>query len=413
MNTELRKKGWKDMNQRLEASMPRDRNRRIFIWWFFGAVILIAAVVTWIYNNKELKNDSSQKEVVVKAEIENQNSLRSYKETKNNISYSDSEEPQQTSQSAEQIAATLKGEINSVSQEPETQSRANSQAQISVDKTKKLDRSGDVFEMAGKPDNFQNHTFARQLPLVPLPLLKGTDDLNLKGYRLPDVNKILEINPAKEEIKNSYFIDLSSGIRTASPVSYVGQVGAGMRFSLSDNWDYMMSLGLGIEGQHETAIVNLKERKSNDEFAEDVNSGGQFSNNNSNRQVQLDLQNNFFAYSGFHVSRRIHSRWSLRFGLEVAYRFYNQYEGRNQFLLETGNSTANFETLRFSELEEKYVIFNRWDIRPVVGINYALQSRFNLELSYRHGLNPLLAYPADNTPELAGRFLQLGVQYQF
>jgi len=77
MNRELRKKGWKDMNQRLEASMPRDRNNRVIIWWFLGVAAFITPFVFWIYEEKN--KDALQKEIVVESKQEIQSPRTSHK----------------------------------------------------------------------------------------------------------------------------------------------------------------------------------------------------------------------------------------------------------------------------------------------------------------------------------------------
>lgn len=408
MNRELREKGWKDMNQRLEASMPRDRNHRVIIWWFLGVAAFISPLVFWTY--EEQKKEALQKEIVMESKLDIQSPGSLHKIEQNNDIISELEESPAISPSTEQKARAGKGERKPTNPPTEIQGGDNSQTGILVDK---ITQSGSTLELLEESEKLRAYSSVRELVGLAPQLFPLKDGLSPKEYILPDINRVHNISSSKEKINNRYFIEVSSGIRAASPVSYIGQVGGGMRFSLSNKWDYMMSLGAGIVRHHENAEVDLKERRSNDEFAADVTNGEQFSDGNSYGRVQLDLKNNVFAYSGFYVSRHTDSRWSFRFGVEVAYRFYNQYVAREQLNLATGYPTANFQILRSSELEEEFVIFNRWDIRPVVGIQYALHSNFNLALSYRHGLNPLLAYPAGKTPQLDGRFIQLGVQYQF
>ncbi|NBB89017.1 MAG: hypothetical protein GVX96_04460 [Bacteroidetes bacterium] len=408
MNRELREKGWKDMNQRLEASMPRDRNNRVIIWWFLGVAAFITPMVFWIF--EEQNKDALQKEIVVESKQEIQNPRTSHKIEQNIENTSEFEESPATFLSTEQKTWARKGEPKPTIQPSAIEGGDNSKTGILVDKAT---QSGSPLELSEESGRLSDYTFVRELAGLAPQLFPLKDRLSLKEYIVPELNKVHNINPSKKKVNTSYFIEISSGIRTASPVSFIGQTGGGMRFSLSNKWDFMMSLGAGIEGHHENAEVDLKKRRSNDELASEITNEGQFTSGNSYGRVQIDLKNGVFAYSGFYVTRHIDSRWACRFGVEVAYRFYNYYEARNQFNFGTGDPTVNNQILRLSALEEEFVIFNRWDIRPIVGIEYDLHPDVNLALSYRHGLAPLLAYPAGKTPQIDGRFIQLGVQYQF
>lgn len=409
------------MNQRLDAGLPKGRKRGLLIWWLFGVVAVIALATGWVLMNQSLPQDSpedtptAQSEFRIPAEKDKtKGSHLDLPTSKTNALPSKAETKQTHS-----VAFPPSKRTTRAAESPPITANPHEAEIYPFSNTK-------TAGLPLVPGTFPDETSQRRVhsSALPLPWLEDSglsmpvpSDLTgapLLKSSLPSA----DIDASKNVSENGFFIDLSMGTRTARPYSYVAQTGMGWRSSLSDRWSYMMTTGLGINGMHQPAQVALTEYRSSSRFLLDQStevSSGEFSLNREFAEARLQLKNNYFAYLGAHLDYSIHDRWSVSMGLEVAYRFHSVHEGpiqQNNGLVSSPSGEVSEISYSSREIEQRFILFNRWDIRPVAGLSYALRPHIHLLATYRHGLNPLLAHPIKPTPPGSARFLQLGVRYQ-
>src|SRR6056297_1100156 len=81
MNNELRKKGWTDMSQQLDAKMPRKRRRVFAIWWLWGLGLFLLLGMGWWFFTPQSSSDRAEVEPITRTyESSNDPVNRSQKE---------------------------------------------------------------------------------------------------------------------------------------------------------------------------------------------------------------------------------------------------------------------------------------------------------------------------------------------
>ena len=414
------------MSQRLDASLPRDRKRIFTIWWVWGLVALIGLGVWFMYNQQpELQAVSTSPDIAQSAIQKGQQSdqvTNSDKTLDHSVFPAESllkssrqmvsskSTPSQSG-SAEVLADT---DISESSESDRLNSRGTKeevQAPLIVMTARESQPIRD--QETGALERM--HTPLSQLPHFPLSHSFILPPPDMSGLSSLQISSPIELSPSEWNTESGYFVDLAAGARVAPPYSYVGQAGMGWRAPISDKWSYRLTWGAGVEGMHQPAKIALQERRSSWRSQEDEAISGpneDISNNLSESgefgAAEIQLRNHYFAYFGLHTAYQFASNWSISLGMETAYRFYVS-SGESYALNFTSN--GSFSTDNSSRnIAEDFVLFNRWDLRPVAGLNYKLRSNMSLNLTYRHGTNPLLPHPIQDTPAGYARFLQVGLR---
>lgn len=419
------------MSQRLDASLPRDRKPIFAIWWVWGLAILIGLVAWYTYTQQAQPTAASASSDIaqtVSPEMQPTDQTQSTGHDLDNPNLV-SESPSATSEeippavssrtfapsamSAEPPAATdIPGpytaadehyNVNKVEPQALPQMTIN-ELESGTSGVQAPNKSGPIYTPASQ---------LRQFPLFnPFEL----SQLELGGLYPIEASDPIAFAESELESGSRYFIDLATGVRTARPYSYAGQAGMGWRAPISGKWSYMVTLGAGIDGVHQTGDIALKELQNSSRSQqqdETFGSGEDISNNSPESGnfgvARIELKNNYFAYFGLHTAYNFAPNWSLRLGVETAYRFHNA-TGESYASSSISGGQFSIDN-RWDEVEEHFVVFNRWDLRPVAGLSYSLRPKIHLNLTYRHGTNPLLPNPIQDTPAGHARFLQLGIQF--
>jgi len=427
MNNKLRQKGWNDMSQRLDANLPRDRKRVFAIWWVWGIVALIGMGAWFMYNQQDEAQAPATSSDIVQSAIQ-----REYQPDQ----ASKSEKGLGSSVSTDDSPSILLGQRVSSNSTPSRAGSPDLLADTGISESSKSDGldsreiKEDVqasLQAMTSPESQQlvdQETGAserKDAQLSPLPDFPLSSPFILS---LPEISGLVSLQPSstiqsspiKVKTESGYFVDLAAGTRVAQPYSYVGQAGMGWRAPLSDKWSYSLSWGAGVEGMHQPARVALKEfRQSSRSLQEDISSGSTgsvtngFPGSGEFGAAEIQLRNHYFAYFGLHTAYQFAPNWAFRFGVETAYRFYISSEESYGLNFSSDGSFSIDNSSR--NIAQDFVLFNRWDFRPVAGLNYKLRSNMSLNLTYRHGTNPLLPNPIQDTPAGHARFVQLGVQF--
>ena len=409
------------MSQRLDAGMPGNRRRGLLIWWLFGAAAVIVLVVAGLLlRNRSQANDPAEPSASIHFPVTNASEIEESARAEQGFELPKSSNTPTVLSATEktnQIAHSKRASQDPAA-EPTPSATTEFHGSTEIDSDKKTSFSPLYTAPGLNPSDTRIHISAISLPGLGLSALSmpNTSDLLLSAkIKSPQST---EVESTKKTVRKGYFIDLSAGMRTARPNSYVAQTGLGWRTPISDRWGILINTGLGINGMHQPAQVALKELQSNSEFRLDgstANPSNEFSEITEVPVAELQLKNNYFAYLGAHLSYSIHERWSLNMGLEAAFRFHSVHEDPMQLnpgIIASPNGGASQFNFNSRQIENRFLLFNRWDIRPVAGLSYALRPGIQLEASYRHGLIPLLAHPTKDTPPGSARFLQLGIRYQ-
>ncbi len=427
MNNKLRQKGWNDMSQRLDASLPRDRKRIFAIWWVWGLVALTGLGAWFMYNQQREPEVASTSSDIAQSAIQKEH------------------QPDQTPKSEKGLdQSMLPAESLSTPSRPIVSSKSNpSQAgspELLADRGIPGSSESDRLNPWGTKEGVQTPLIAMtaresqllvdqetaasermdaqlsQLPHFPLSRSFILPPPEMSGLASLQPSSPIEISPSEWKTESGYFVDLAAGARVARPYSYVGQAGMGWRSPISYKWSYRLTWGAGVEGMDQPARVALKEiRQSSRSQEEDISSGSTgsvtngFPGSGDFGAAEIQLRNHYFAYFGLHTAYQFAPNWSISFGVETAYRFYVS-SGESYALNFTSNGSFSLDNSS-SNIAEDFVLFNRWDFRPVAGLSYKLRSNMSLNLTYRHGTNPLLPNPIQDTPAGHARFVQLGVQF--
>lgn len=419
------------MSQRLDASLPRDRKPIFAIWWVWGLAILIGLVAWYNYTQQAQPTAASASSDIAQAVSSEEQTEDQAQSTEHDLDNSNlvggspsrtsNEKPPAVSSrtvapasmSAEPPAATdIPGpytaadehsNVNKVEPQALPQMTIN-ELESGTSGVQAPNKSGPIYTPASQLRQFPfSNPFARSQPefggLYPI---EASDPISFAQSEL--------------ESGSRYFIDLAGGVRTARPYSYAGQAGMGWRAPISGKWSYMVTLGAGIDGVHQTGDIALKELQNSSRSQqqdETFGSGEDISNNSPESWnfgvARIELKNNYFAYFGLHTAYNFTPNWSLRLGVETAYRFHIENEVSRSISNGLGDPTLEFFSSR--EVEDQFVLFNSWDLRPVAGLSYTVRPNIHLNLTYRHGTNPLLPNPIQDTPAGHARFLQLGIQF--
>ncbi len=430
MNNELRKKGWTDMSQQLDAKMPRKRRRVFAIWWLWGLGLFLLLGMGWWFFTPQSSSDSTEVEPIAQThESSNDPVNRSQKEAsrQNSIASVSGNEyatkESQLSQSDQNEFLTPKPLNNDdgpfpsdPASEKEEQGDALPRAFESAYEHSKMNSQTDPVSTEEK------EPFTNRWDAIPFTIQRGATPLfSLHKPILtpaPLQQSTLEVEPEKISPARAqrFFLDFSAGARTARPYSYVTQLGIGSRHPMGDKFSLDFVFGGGVEGLHQESVTSLKEwqassSRQDSEFAMDPSNFN--SEAGSYGQASLRLQQNYFGYLGASMNYSFTNRWSLRFGLDFVSRIYTNYEGFYEIEeADIGSGTDEF-LFNSRQIKEQFQIFNRWDIRPHLGLHYAIHHDVQIYLNYRHGFSPVLAHPTANTPSGQARYMQMGIQYAF
>jgi hypothetical protein len=430
MNNKLRQKGWADMSQRLDVSLPRDRKPIFAIWWVWGLAILIGLGAWYMYTQQAQPTAASGPSDIAQTVPPQQQTPDQSPGTGGDLdnphlagaSPSSTSEEMPFTSSRTVVPKAVSSAPPANTDIPAPSAAADVHAKVNKARSQALlDTTAN--ELGSEPSGVQEpnksgriFTQAAQLPQHPFSNPFALSQPEHDGLYPIEASNPTAFTERVLESGSRYFIDLAAGIRTARPYSYAGQAGMGWRAPLSGKWSYGVTLGVGVDGLHQTADIALKERqtssRSQDENATSGSTGdvsNNFSESGEFGVAQLDLQDNYFAYFGLHMTYNFASNWSLRLGVETAYRFHI---ATGESYVYSSISAGQFSwDNSLSRIEEQFVVFNRWDLRPVAGLSYALRPDIHLNLTYRHGTHPLLQNPIQDTPAGRARFLQLGIQF--
>lgn len=419
------------MSQRLDASLPRDRKPIFAIWWVWGLAILIGLVAWYTHTQQTQPTAASANSDIAQAVSSEQQTEDQAQSTGHDLDHPNLVNESHSPTSAEKPPAVssrtvgpaaMSAEAPTTTDIPGASTAADENSNVNKVQLQALSHTA-TNELKPEPSGVQEpsksgriYTSASQLPQFPFSNPFAFSQPDLGGQYSIEASDPIAFAESEFKSGSGYFIDLAAGVRTARPYSYAGQAGMGWRAPISGKWSYMVTLGAGVDGVHQTGHIALKElQTSSRSQEEDATSGSSedisnnFSESGNFGVARIELKNNYFAYLGVHADYNFAPNWSLRLGVESAYRFHNatgeSYASSSisggQFLIDN----------RWDEVEEHFVVFNRWDLRPVAGLSYSLRPKIHLNLTYRHGTNPLLQNPIQDTPAGHARFLQLGIQF--
>ncbi len=416
MKKDIRHRGWNDMNRLLDEHMPIDDKPIALWWWGSAAAVLLVAGLSWyvlstrsaerlpILSHFELEqgiDDTNQKTVInAVAESSREKDMTDTRSTSVNdsdifegITSAPNTEPQgqPLTRETDRLAITAHADIEVIDEntvittESETNaiSRNNDLAFGITEELPTRDNKGMVTK------GFDNSTKAIDMPYLSSP----------KAVSHPLMSR---------------FVMLSLGSNVTVPFSIVSQFDIGLERSISKKWAYQVGLGAGINGLYYNPDVALMERSGSSRRSNVVipDHNSQISNSSEVDIAAVDVNRNFFAHTFGHLVYRMNDQWQFLAGVEMAYRFGISIDE----LFHTGETTSgSFSSLSYTgeEIEQLFVIFNRWDIRPSLGVGYDFNARFGLHLRYRHGLNGLIAHPVDGFNSAYTRNVQMGLMYRF